>query len=135
MQKKSLALTTLNGFCWTIGAIPLRYCAIALRNSEMFCLSSVASASTVEFVSTSIEYARCRSLDNSPRISSHEGLAAMPCNCASCCCISGGTQYGEKEIFAKDATDLAKKIEMIIPMLDEEFGSETEFEAAFKKMA
>ena len=52
-----------------------------------------------------------------------------------CCCSSMGMEYGEKEIFAKDANDLAKKIEAIIPMLDEEFGSETEFEAAFKKMA
>lgn len=49
-----------------------------------------------------------------------------------CCCVSSGMQYGEKEIYAKDSTDLAKKIELIIPMLDAEFGSESEFDAAFK---
>lgn len=41
--------------------------------------------------------------------------------------------YGEKEVYAKDATDLGKKIEALIPMLDTEFASESEFEAAFKK--
>lgn len=51
-------------------------------------------------------------------------------NC--CCCVSNGMGYGEKEIFAKDAADLAKKIELVIPLLDAEFGSESEFEAAFK---
>ena len=45
-----------------------------------------------------------------------------------------GMSYGEKEVFASDAADLGKKIEALIPMLDEEFGSESEFEAAFKKM-
>lgn len=47
-----------------------------------------------------------------------------------CCAV--GFNYGEKEIFAKDAADLAKKIEVLIPLLDIEFGSESEFEAAFK---
>lgn len=45
-----------------------------------------------------------------------------------------GMSYGEKEVYAKDATDLGQKIEALIPMLDEEFGSESEFEAAFKAM-
>jgi hypothetical protein len=49
-----------------------------------------------------------------------------------CCCISVGMGYGEKEIFAKDAADLGKKIEMLMPLLDEEFASESEFDAAFK---
>lgn len=49
-----------------------------------------------------------------------------------CCCMASGMEYGEKEIYAKDAADLAKKIETILPMLDEEFGSESDFEAAFK---
>lgn len=40
--------------------------------------------------------------------------------------------YGKKEIYAKDASDLAKKIETLIPMLDMEFGGESEFESAFK---
>lgn len=44
-----------------------------------------------------------------------------------------GMRCGEKEVFAKDATDLGKKIEALIPMLDTEFASESEFEAAFKK--
>lgn len=45
-----------------------------------------------------------------------------------------GMRHGEKEIYAKDATDLGQKIEALIPMLDEEFGSESEFDAAFKAM-
>jgi hypothetical protein len=45
-----------------------------------------------------------------------------------------GMRHGEKEIYAKDATDLGKKIELLIPMLDEEFGSESEFDAAFKEV-
>jgi len=45
-----------------------------------------------------------------------------------------GECYGEKEVYAKDATDLGQKIEALIPMLDAEFGSESEFEAAFKAM-
>lgn len=49
-----------------------------------------------------------------------------------CCCASVGMGYGEKEVYAKDAADLGKKIEMLMPMLDEEFASESEFEAAFK---
>ena len=44
-----------------------------------------------------------------------------------------GMSYGEKEVYAKDAVDLGKKIEALIPMLDTEFASESEFEAAFKK--
>ena len=44
-----------------------------------------------------------------------------------------GMSYGEKEVYAKDAMDLGKKIEALIPMLDTEFASESEFEAAFKK--
>jgi hypothetical protein len=51
-----------------------------------------------------------------------------------CCCMPAGMSYGEKEVYAKDATDLGQKIETLIPMLDEEFGSESEFEAAFKAM-
>ena len=47
-------------------------------------------------------------------------------------CCSIGFNHGEKEIFAKDASDLAKKIEVLMPLLDIEFGSESEFEAAFK---
>lgn len=50
----------------------------------------------------------------------------------TCCCAPSGMHYGEKEVFAKDAADLGKKIEILIPMLDEEFGGESEFEAAFK---
>ena len=49
-----------------------------------------------------------------------------------CCCMSVGMGYGEKEVFAADAADLAKKIEALMPMLDEEFASEGEFDAAFK---
>ena len=45
-----------------------------------------------------------------------------------------GMRSGEKEIYAKDATDLGQKIEALIPMLDEKFGSESEFDAAFKAM-
>ena len=45
-----------------------------------------------------------------------------------------GMEYGEKEVYAKDADDLGKKIVALIPMLDEEFGSESEFDAAFKAM-
>ena len=44
-----------------------------------------------------------------------------------------GMSYGEKEVYAKDAMDLGEKIEALIPMLDTEFASESEFEAAFKK--
>jgi hypothetical protein len=51
-----------------------------------------------------------------------------------CCCMPCGMSYGEKEVYAADATDLGKKIEALIPMLDAEFGSESEFEAAFKAM-
>lgn len=47
-------------------------------------------------------------------------------------CCSIGFNYGEKEIFAKDAADIARKIEVLMPLLDIEFGSESEFEAAFK---
>lgn len=43
--------------------------------------------------------------------------------------------YGEKEIYAKDHVELGKKIETLIPMLDETFNSESEFESAFKSMA
>jgi hypothetical protein len=49
-------------------------------------------------------------------------------------CLAAGMDYGEKEVFAKDAADLGKKIELLMPMLDEEFASEGEFEAAFKMM-
>jgi len=45
------------------------------------------------------------------------------------CC---GFERNEKEIFAKDASDLGKKIEALIPLLDVEFGSESEFEVAFR---
>lgn len=48
----------------------------------------------------------------------------------SCCSIS--FDRNEKEVFAKDAADLGKKIEALIPLLDIEFGSESEFDAAFK---
>lgn len=47
-----------------------------------------------------------------------------------------GICYGEKEMFAKDATDLGQKIEALIPMLEtDEFESEEAFEDAFNKMA
>jgi hypothetical protein len=46
--------------------------------------------------------------------------------------VSPSFDTNEKEIFAKDAADLGKKIEALIPMLDIEFGSESEFDAAFK---
>jgi len=49
-------------------------------------------------------------------------------------CRAEGVSYGEKEVYAKDAADLGKKIELLMPMLDEEFASEGEFEAAFKMM-
>ncbi len=43
---------------------------------------------------------------------------------------------GEKELFAKDAADLGRKIEALMPMLEiEEFESEEAFEEAFEKMA
>jgi len=45
------------------------------------------------------------------------------------CC---GFDRNEKEIFAKDASELGKKIEALIPLLDVEFGSESEFEVAFR---
>jgi hypothetical protein len=48
------------------------------------------------------------------------------------CMVESDMHYGEKEIYAKDAMDLGKKIELLIPMLDEKFGSESEFDAAFK---
>lgn len=50
------------------------------------------------------------------------------------CCVSMGMGYGEKEVYAENADDLGKKIVALIPMLDEEFGSESEFDAAFKAM-
>jgi hypothetical protein len=43
-----------------------------------------------------------------------------------------GFDRNEKEIFAKDASELGKKIEALIPLLDVEFGSESEFEVAFR---
>ena len=47
-----------------------------------------------------------------------------------------GSCYGEKEIFAKDATDLGQKVESLIPMLEiDEFENEEAFEDAFNKMA
>jgi hypothetical protein len=49
-----------------------------------------------------------------------------------CPCMSNGMSYGEKEVYAKDASDLGKKIEALIPVLDMEFGGESEFEEAFK---
>jgi hypothetical protein len=47
-------------------------------------------------------------------------------------CCSMGMSYGEKEIYAKDAADIAKKIEVLMPMLDMDFEGESDFEAAFK---
>jgi len=43
--------------------------------------------------------------------------------------------YGEKEIYAKNADDLGKKITKLIPMLEEEFNSKDAFEDAFEEMA
>lgn len=51
-----------------------------------------------------------------------------------CCCVEIGMGYGEEEVFAKDPIDLGKKIEALIPMLDEEFASKSEFESAFEKL-
>jgi len=44
--------------------------------------------------------------------------------------------HGEKEVFAKDASELGKKIEALMPLLEEEvFDSEDDFEKAFKATA
>lgn len=50
-----------------------------------------------------------------------------------CCC--SGMRYGEKEIYAKDAADLGKKIEALIPMLKIEFTSKDAFDAAFEAVS
>lgn len=52
-----------------------------------------------------------------------------------CCCMSSGMQYGEKEVFCKDAADLANKVKAIIPLLTTELTSEDAFDAAFKVLA
>lgn len=52
-----------------------------------------------------------------------------------CCCLSNGMRYGEKEIYAKDAADLGKKIEALIPMLKIEFTSKDAFDAAFEAVS
>lgn len=52
-----------------------------------------------------------------------------------CCCIGSGMEYGEKEVFCKDAADLAAKIKAIVPLLTTEITSEDAFDAAFKVLA
>lgn len=50
----------------------------------------------------------------------------------SCCGMDEGTRYTEKELFAKDATDLGNKIETLIPMLEvKEFSGKEAFDSAF----
>lgn len=49
--------------------------------------------------------------------------------------VECGMGYGEKEVYAKDATDLGQKIEALMPMLEGEFESETAFEDAFNEVA
>jgi hypothetical protein len=52
-----------------------------------------------------------------------------------CCCMVSSREYGEKEIYAKDATDLAKKVEAIIPLLQTDIKSKDAFDAAFSVLA
>lgn len=45
-------------------------------------------------------------------------------------------ERGEKELFAKDPTDLAQKIEALMPLLEvDEFDSEEAFDKAFNEAA
>lgn len=53
---------------------------------------------------------------------------------SSCCCCPS-REYGEKEIYAKDVADLAKKIEAIMPMLETDIKSKDAFDAAFAVLA
>lgn len=49
---------------------------------------------------------------------------------------TGERGYSDKEVFAKDATDLGLKIEKLIPLLEEEvFDSEAAFDKAFNEAA
>lgn len=51
-------------------------------------------------------------------------------------CAEFGIRHGEKELFAKDATDVAQKIGALMPMLEvEEFDSEDAFDKAFNEAA
>lgn len=51
-------------------------------------------------------------------------------------CCDLGIRHGEKEIFAKDGPDVARKIEALMPMLEvDEFDSEEAFDKAFNEAA
>lgn len=48
----------------------------------------------------------------------------------SCCCISGSSSC-EKQYIAKDATELAEILSDIIPLLDGDYKTESDFDKAF----
>lgn len=48
------------------------------------------------------------------------------------CCVS---ESSEKQYIAKDAAEVSKLIEKLMPMLDMEYTSEEEFNSAFDKAA
>jgi hypothetical protein len=48
------------------------------------------------------------------------------------CCVS---ESGEKQYIAKDAAEVVSLIEKLMPMLDDSFTTEEEFDVAFDKAA
>ncbi len=50
---------------------------------------------------------------------------------SDCVCAYPGST--EKQLIAKNAEELAEIIQKLMPLLDEEFSSEEEFEGAFEK--
>ena len=50
-----------------------------------------------------------------------------------CCCVSPSYDSCEKQYIAKNSKELAELIEDIIPLLDQDFTKESEFDKAFEE--